>query len=129
MTILQKEINNRSVAINRIGYLAATGLVTITADNESVFQTGMAAMIEVNEQDRRRQEEAFNQMPWLRKLTEKEERGNVVQKSIQNVDKRKQVKKPCIRCVYYDACGCNTRTEPCEGRMTKRERKYEEYGK
>lgn len=36
--------------------------------------------------------------------------------------KEKTVKKPCIGCVYYDACGCSTRTEPCEGRITKRER-------
>lgn len=53
----------------------------------------------------------------------------MVQKSAQNRDKRKQVKKPRIGCVYYDACGCSTRTEPCEGRMTKRERKHEEHGK
>lgn len=67
MTILQKEINNRSDAINRMGYLAAAGLVTITADNESVFQTAMAVMIEENGQNRRRQREVFKQMPWLEK--------------------------------------------------------------
>lgn len=47
----------------------------------------------------------------------------MAQKSAQNEEKRKQVKKPCIGCVYYDACGSNTRTEPCEGRVTKRERR------
>ena len=41
----------------------------------------------------------------------------------QKEKKFKQVKKPCIGCVYYDACGCSTRTEPCEGRITKRERR------
>lgn len=67
MTIIQKEINNRSKAINRMGYLAAAGLITITADNESIFQTAMAVTIEENEQNRRRQGEVFKQMPWLEK--------------------------------------------------------------
>ena len=67
MTILQKEINNRSDAINRMGHLMAAGLVTITADRESVFQTAMAVMIEENEQNRRQQGEVFKQMPWLEK--------------------------------------------------------------
>ncbi len=44
-------------------------------------------------------------------------------KSSQKEKKSRQVKKPCIGCVYYDACGCSTRTEPCEGRMTKRGRR------
>lgn len=35
------------------------------------------------------------------------------------------VKKPCIGCVYYTACGSNTRTVPCDGRITKSERKKE----
>lgn len=72
MTILQKEICNRSDAINRMGYLMAAGLLTITADNESVVQTAMTAMIEQNEISRIRQEEAFKQMPWLKRLAEKE---------------------------------------------------------
>lgn len=50
-------------------------------------------------------------------------------KSSQKEKKSRQVKKTCIGCVYYDACGCSTRIEPCEGRMTKTERKHEEYGK
>lgn len=29
------------------------------------------------------------------------------------------VKKPCIGCVYFAACGSTTRTEPCKGRITK----------
>ena len=33
----------------------------------------------------------------------------------------KSVKKPCIGCVYFKACGEPSRTEPCKGRMTKRE--------
>lgn len=72
MTILQKEMNDRSYVINRVGYLMAAGLVTITADNESDFQTVMTAMIEENEQTRRLQEESFKQMPWLRRLDKKE---------------------------------------------------------
>ena len=74
MTVLQKEINDRSEAISRMGHLMAAGLVTITADNESVFQTAMAVMIEENEQSRRRQEEAFKQMPWQKVMAEKEKR-------------------------------------------------------
>lgn len=32
-----------------------------------------------------------------------------------------EVKKPCIGCVYFKACGSTTRTEPCKGRKTKKE--------
>lgn len=35
----------------------------------------------------------------------------------------KQVNRPCIGCVYFDACGETTRTAPCDGRMTRSERK------
>lgn len=52
---IRKEINNQSKAINRMGYLAMAGLITITADNESAFQTGMAVMIKENEQNHKRQ--------------------------------------------------------------------------
>lgn len=31
-------------------------------------------------------------------------------------------KHPCQGCVYFKVCGENTRTEPCYGRMTMRER-------
>ena len=30
---------------------------------------------------------------------------------------------PCVGCVYYKVCGNTNRTEPCYGRMTKREKK------
>lgn len=30
------------------------------------------------------------------------------------------VKHPCIGCIYFRVCGSTTRTEPCEGRQTKR---------
>jgi len=33
------------------------------------------------------------------------------------------VKKPCIGCVYFKACGSTSRTEPCKGRMIKSEQK------
>lgn len=38
----------------------------------------------------------------------------------------KEVKHPCISCVYYSACGSTGRTEPCKGRKTKsgRNNKY-----
>ena len=34
-------------------------------------------------------------------------------------------KHPCINCIYFKACGETTRTMPCEGRMTKSEKKKE----
>lgn len=33
------------------------------------------------------------------------------------------VKKPCIGCIYFKACGNTNRTEPCKGRKTKSEKK------
>ena len=36
------------------------------------------------------------------------------------------VKKPCIGCVYFKVCGSTTRTEHCDGRKTKRDKKKEE---
>lgn len=35
----------------------------------------------------------------------------------------KMPKRPCIGCVYYKVCGESTRTTPCYGRMTARERR------
>lgn len=35
------------------------------------------------------------------------------------------VKKPCIGCIYFKACGNTNRTEPCEGRKTKSQIKKE----
>lgn len=35
------------------------------------------------------------------------------------------VKYPCRSCIYFDACGSSTRTEPCSGRVTAREQKRE----
>ena len=35
------------------------------------------------------------------------------------------VKHPCRNCVYFTACGENTRTMPCNGRKTKAEQKKE----
>lgn len=37
----------------------------------------------------------------------------------------KDVKKPCINCIYFKVCGDTTRTMPCEGRQTKSEKKKE----
>ena len=39
--------------------------------------------------------------------------------------KRKQVKKPCVGCVYFKECGNTNRTMPCNGRVTKSEKKRE----
>ena len=38
----------------------------------------------------------------------------------------KNVKHPCIGCIYFDVCGICTRTMPCDGRVTKSEKKLEE---
>lgn len=38
---------------------------------------------------------------------------------------KKSVQKPCIGCIYYKVCGSTSRTEPCSGRMTKREKERE----
>ncbi len=35
-------------------------------------------------------------------------------------------KRPCIGCIYFAQCGSTTRTEPCEGRMTKSEKANKE---
>ena len=37
----------------------------------------------------------------------------------------KTVKYPCINCIYFDVCGNTNRIEPCQGRMTKSEKKGE----
>ena len=39
------------------------------------------------------------------------------------MQKSKMPKHPCQGCVYYKSCGESTRTEPCYGRMTKREKR------
>ena len=39
---------------------------------------------------------------------------------------KNNVKKPCIGCVYFNVCGETTRTYPCNGRMTKSEKKKQE---
>ena len=38
----------------------------------------------------------------------------------------KPVKYPCRGCVYFNVCGKNTRTEPCNGRKTKSGKKKEQ---
>lgn len=71
MTISQKEIRQKSEVINRMGYLMSAGLMDINSDNESIIQRVMTMFIVENEENRKRQEEAFNKMPWLKKLREK----------------------------------------------------------
>ncbi len=39
---------------------------------------------------------------------------------------KNQPQFPCRNCIYFNACGENTRTEPCYGRVTKSEKKREE---
>ena len=36
-------------------------------------------------------------------------------------EKKKEVQYPCRGCVYYAACRSSTRTQPCDGRTTKKE--------
>ena len=38
---------------------------------------------------------------------------------------KNQPKHPCIGCIYFNACGETNRIMPCEGRMTKSEKKAE----
>lgn len=73
MTILQKEIQKRSQAIRTMGNLMAGGIVDITPENESIFQTGLVAMMEANEKDKAVQEEIFKNRKWLRKAVIKQE--------------------------------------------------------
>ena len=37
----------------------------------------------------------------------------------------KPVNRPCINCIYFKACGSTTRTMPCKGRETKRQKAKE----
>lgn len=41
-------------------------------------------------------------------------------------DQVKRVKYPCRGCVYFKACGENTRTAVCNGRQTKTDKKRKE---
>lgn len=36
---------------------------------------------------------------------------------------KKMPKYPCRGCIYFKACGDNSRTHPCEGRQTKSQKK------
>lgn len=76
MTILQKEMAKRSVAISRMGHMMAAGVVDITPEAESMVQQGLVAMLEANEQDAKAQNEAFEKMPWLEKGAKKELKGS-----------------------------------------------------
>lgn len=60
MTILQKEIAERSTTINGMGHLMMSGLVDITPDSESIMQTAMTIMLALNEHDRKMVEEITN---------------------------------------------------------------------
>ena len=42
------------------------------------------------------------------------------------MNNKKQIKHPCIGCVYFNACGKTNRTMPCDGRMTRSKRKVAE---
>lgn len=39
---------------------------------------------------------------------------------------KQQIKKPCIKCVYFNVCGDLSRIEPCAGRITKTEQKKQQ---
>ena len=66
MTILQREMSERSKAIQRMGDMMAAGMLDITPENESMIQNGIAAMISANEEAEKLQAETFRKMPWLR---------------------------------------------------------------
>ena len=38
---------------------------------------------------------------------------------------REYPQHPCRNCIYFKACGENTRTMPCKGRVTKSQKKKE----
>ena len=42
------------------------------------------------------------------------------------MSKNKNVIHPCRSCVYFNVCGDNMREMPCDGRITKSERKAKE---
>ena len=46
-------------------------------------------------------------------------------KKLEVIMENKTIKHPCRSCVYYNVCGENTRTQPCNGRKTKSEQKKE----
>ena len=71
MTILQKEIAERSRVIEEMSRLMAAGSAVIAPENESPMQNAIVTMLIVNEEQRRLQEEAFQEMPWLRKAAER----------------------------------------------------------
>lgn len=43
------------------------------------------------------------------------------------MNNKKQIKHPCIGCVYFNACGKTNRTMPCDGRMTRSKRKAADF--
>ena len=42
-----------------------------------------------------------------------------------NIETMKQPIHPCVNCIYFKTCGDTTRIMPCDGRMTKSEKKKE----
>lgn len=74
MTIFQKEMAQRSLAISIMGNLMLTA--PIEPEAETFLQKGLTAMLEANEQDAKAQNEAFEKMPWLEKAAQKEPKGS-----------------------------------------------------
>ncbi len=69
MTILQAEMTERSKTIKKAGGMMLAG--TITPETESIYQRMLAALITENEDARKMQEQAFDEMPWLRHMAER----------------------------------------------------------
>ena len=69
MTILQAEMVERSKTIKKAGGMMLAG--TITPETESIYQRMLAALITENEDARKMQEQAFDEMPWLRHMAER----------------------------------------------------------
>lgn len=69
MTILQAEMTERGKTIKKAGGMMLAG--TITPETESIYQRMLAALITENEDARKMQEQAFDEMPWLRHMAER----------------------------------------------------------
>jgi hypothetical protein len=63
MTVMQKEIQANEKVIELIGYHMVNGFL----DDSEKYAQAMAVLIVATDNMRKKQEEAFNEMPWLRK--------------------------------------------------------------
>ena len=64
-TMMEREITRASHVISVVGTAMASGCLDIGAGNESLFQLALAGMIARNDENRKKQEEAYRRNPWL----------------------------------------------------------------